>query len=323
MLPYTWVRTANTFVHNRCIAAITDTPAVRTMNTGLMLFSMLRHSDVLMYLVAIKSVYPHLGPSLITVLDDGSLTEVDRRLLQAHLLGIRFIHIREVNTEPCPKGGTWERLLSVIDLTDNHYVIQVDADIVALGPLDDVLDCIRDNRGFTLAGNPLAAVETVNETSARVRNLWGNPTSVQPAAESILDQMPDADGLRYIWGTSAFTGFPRGSGGREKACAFSGWMSGRLGPLWESWGSEQVTSNFLIANCPDPLVLPWPKYQCYEPPDYSVGTELNHFYGTYRFVGGAYRIHSRRAISILRDRSAGCGPVRGMRRRNAMRNGHQ
>ena len=304
MLPYTWVRTANTLVHNRCIAAIRDTPRVQAMDTGLMLFSMLRHSDVLMYLVAIKSVYSRLGPSLITVLDDGSLTKTDRELLRKHLSGIRFLHISAVNTESFQKGGTWERLLSVINLSDDYYVIQVDADIVALGSLDEVLGCIRDNRAFTLAGNPVAAVETAEGTSARVRNLWTSPDSVQPAAESILDQMPDAAKLRYIWGTSAFTGFPRGSGGLKKAYGFSEWMRGRLGPLWETWGSEQVTSNFLIANCPDPLVLPWQKYQCYEPPDYSVGTELNHFYGTYRFVGGAYRLHSRRAISMLRDRTA-------------------
>src|SRR5438046_5027391 len=163
MLPYTWVRTANTLVHNRCIAAIRDTPRVQAMDTGLMLFSMLRHSDVLMYLVAIKSVYSRLGPSLITILDDGSFTETDRELLQAHLSGIRFLHINTVNTERVPTGGTWERLLSIIDLTDDHYVIQVDADIVALGQLDEVLGCIRDNRAFTLAGNPVAAVETVQE----------------------------------------------------------------------------------------------------------------------------------------------------------------
>jgi hypothetical protein len=304
MLPYTWVKTANTFVHNRCITAVTDTPCIQAMNTGLMLFSMLRHSDVLMYLVAIKSVFARLGPGLITVLDDGSLTARDRALLQAHILGIRFLHINAVNTERFPKGGTWERLLSIVDLTNDYYVIQVDADIVALGRLDEVLGCIGDNRAFTLAGNPVALVETAEETSARVRNLWSSPNGVQPAAESILDQMPHAPRLRYIWGTSAFTGFPRGSGGRKKAYDFSKWMSGRLGPLWETWGSEQVTSNFLIANCPDPLVLPWQKYQCYEPPEYSVGTELNHFYGTYRFVGGAYRMHSRRAISMLRDRTA-------------------
>jgi len=275
------------------------------MDTGVMLFSMLRHSDVLMYLVAIKSVYSRLGPSLVTILDDGSLTKMDRELLQAHLSGIRFLHINAVDTESFPKGGTWERLLSILDLTNDHYVIQVDADIVALGQLEDVLGCIRENRAFTLAGNSVATVETVNETSARVRNLWTTPTSVQPAAESILDQMPDAAGLRYIWGTSAFAGFPQGSGGRERARKFSEWMRDRLGPLWETWGSEQVTSNFLIANCPDPVILPWEKYQCYEPPNYSVGIELNHFYGTYRFVGSAYRMHSRRAISRLRSRTAG------------------
>src|SRR3954451_2509214 len=157
MLPYTWVRTANTFIHNRCIAAITGTPRIQTIDTGLMLFSMLRHSDVLMYLVAIKSVYSSLGPGLITVLDDGSLTEMDRRLLQTHLGGIRFMSMDAVNTEGFPKGGTWERLLSVIDLSNAYFVIQVDADIVALGQLEDVSSCIRYNRAFTLAGNPVGA----------------------------------------------------------------------------------------------------------------------------------------------------------------------
>src|SRR4029453_14567836 len=196
MLPYTWVKTANTFVHNRCITAITDTPCIQAMNTGLMLFSMLRHSDVLMYLVAIKSVFARLGPGLITVLDDGSLTARDRALLQAHILGIRFLPFNAVNTERFPKRGTWERLVSIVDLTNDYYVIQVDADIVALGRLDEVLGCIGDNRAFTLAGNPVALVETAEETSARVRNLWSSPNGVQPAAESILDQMPHAPRLR-------------------------------------------------------------------------------------------------------------------------------
>ena len=302
LLPYRHRHRIVTFLHNRAIASIKETPPVRQeAAAGLMFLSMLRHTDVLMYLVAMKPIYRRLGPGLITIVNDGSLTIDDCDLLERHLGRTRFLRIEQIDTGCCPRGGTWERLLAILDHSREHYVIQVDADIVALGELREVADCIRRNRAFTLAGNPSASLETVGETSARVRRLWPGDPSIQPSAEQILDEMPDAASSRYIWGTSAFAGFPRGSGGRDRVSAFSTWMEGRLGRRWHHWGSEQVSSNFVIANAADPLVLPWSKYQCHEPPDYTVGTELNHFYGTFRFVNGTYRAHSRRAIAMLKN----------------------
>ncbi len=289
---------------------ILTSPPLRQDDTGLMFLSMLRHSDVLMYLVAIKPIYHRLGPGLITIIDDGSLSADDRQVLDSHLGGSRFLPISQIDTGYCPRGGTWERLMIVLDLSLERYVIQVDADIVALGDLNEVADCIRENRAFTLAGDQTALVEDVFGASARVKRIWADGAdSVQPIAEQHLHEMPGAARLRYIWGTSAFAGFPRGSGGRETASTFSVWMEGRLGQLWHDWGSEQVTSNFVIANASDPLVLPWNKYQCYQPPEFTLGTDLNHFYGTYRFVGGAYRAQSRCAVSMLHDRACCRGPA--------------
>ncbi|HVA15651.1 MAG TPA: hypothetical protein VNF99_20560 [Stellaceae bacterium] len=282
--------------HNRAIAEIARTPPLCASGPEPMFLSMLRHSDVLMYLLAIKSVYAQLGRGLITIVNDGSLTAADRRLLDHHLGRVRYLQIQDVDTTPCPRGGTWERLLAILDSARDHYLIQVDADIVALGDLAEVGECIRDNRAFTLGGDPSSRLESVGETSASARK--HRDPHVQLAAERLLDQMPGAGSLKYVRGCSAFAGFPRG-GNRSAIVAFSNWMEQRLGRQWHDWGSEQVASNFLIANCPDPLILPWPKYRSFFPGSELAGANLIHFFGTYRFMNGEYAAQSRRAIANL------------------------
>lgn len=298
VLPYRLSRWLATCHHNRAIEAIERTPPLRAAPSGLMLLSMLRHSDVRMYLVAIKSISARLGPAAITIVDDGSLTRDDRAVLDHHLGNFHYIPIDEVDTGVCPRGGTWERLVAILDLTRDYYVIQVDADIVALGDLAEVVECVRDNRAFALAGNRLSVLETAGETSARTLK-WGPIRHVQPTAEQIIGEMPGAGSLKYIWGSSAFAGFPRGTRGRRALSEFSMWMEGRLQRIWHEWGSEQVASNFVIANLPTPAILPWPKYQSYDPSYEVCDANLIHFIGTYRFVDGAYMQASRRAITTL------------------------
>jgi hypothetical protein len=299
VIPYRLRRWLATTRHNHAIAAIEQTPPIKQAKSGLMFLSMLQHVDVRMYLVAIKSVYVRIGPASITIIDDGSLTSEDRRLLHDHLGEIRYIPIGEINTSPFPKGGTWERLLSIIDLTRDQYVIQLDADIVCVGDLDEVVECIRENRGFTLAAGRTSTLETLAETSAVAKG-WGEANTIQVASEQILDEMPYASSMRYIRGCSAFAGFPRGSDGRDGLLAFSDWLEKRLGRRWHEWGSEQVASNFVVANCSEPLPLPWSKYQSYDIERGSADTaSLIHFYGTHRFEHGVYTAQSRRVIATL------------------------
>ena len=55
-----------------------------------------------------------------------------------------------------------------------------------------------------------------------------------------------------------FAGFAPSGEGRRIAEAFSREATALLGAeRWAQWGSEQVTSNFVIANQPDPLLLPY------------------------------------------------------------------
>ena len=42
-------------------------------------------------------------------------------------------------------------------------------------------------------------------------------------------------------------------------------MEAILGTSWFEWGSEQVASNFVVANSPNPIVLPLPTYSCFGP----------------------------------------------------------
>ena len=69
---------------------------------------------------------------------------------------------------------------------------------------------------------------------------------------------------------------------------------------WAEWGSEQVTSNFVIANEPNPLLLPYDRYLNFWNADLPGDARFAHFIGTYRFHRGAYAGATRKAISALK-----------------------
>jgi len=68
-------------------------------------------------------------------------------------------------------------------------------------------------------------------------------------------------------------------------------------------GSEQVTSNFLIANSGDPVLLPYAKYRNYWGDKVPDGTSFLHFVGTHRYSRMKYASYTRRAIDRLGQRS--------------------
>jgi hypothetical protein len=70
---------------------------------------------------------------------------------------------------------------------------------------------------------------------------------------------------------------------------------------WDEWGSEQVTTNLLIANLEGACPLPSPKYVSYwAHPDvpYNDASFL-HFIGPYRFANGYYLKQARNVIATL------------------------
>lgn len=273
---------------------ILRTPPVETVDAPLTVVSMVSHADVRMYLVAMKSLYRRLGRGKIVAIDDGSLLPEDKALLAEHLKGMRTVPLASLDTGRCPRGGTWERLLLIMDLSETDYVIQMDSDTVATGPLPEVLDCVAQNRAFTLGTRMGQRFVTFDEATAAVAAVPGG--HVQIESERSLAQLADADKRRYVRGSSGFAGFARGGFDRARVEAFSQEMVAQLGQRWTEWGTEQVTSNYVVANSPDAMVLPYPKYACFDLDMDPGEASFLHFIGTNRFDRGVYASYAHRIM---------------------------
>lgn len=253
----------------------------------LIVLSQLQHKDVLMYLAAIKSFARHVPPNAVHVVDDGSLTRKDRTLLVQHVPGVQFHALADCREPGLPTGGTWERLTAIARLSESHYVVQLDADTLTRGTIDEVAAAVRDNRAFTIGTWNDQEVETARERAEQTRARNTESAHVQILAEAHFDRLNETDGLKYIRGCSGFSGFPMGPGKLELMLNLSSQMQKLIGNKWNEWGSEQVMSNLVVANQPDALVLPHPDYtDCKKmQPDM---TRFIHFIGTCRFQDGRY-----------------------------------
>jgi len=290
---YRLVRGAGRLMFNAFARDILATRPLAMVPAPLVFLSQVCHRDVLPYLVAIKSLYRRIGEGEVVVIDDGSLDEVDKAGILWHLPLSSIMPLSAVDVGRCPRGGTWERLLAIVDRCAEAYVIQVDSDTVTAGDIPEVVEAWRANRSFTLGTDigqrmrPVAEIETFPAES------------ICCVAERALSRLPDADSLLYVHGSSGFAGFARGGCRRAAIEAFSDGMRALLGDRWDEWGSEQVASNVLVANTPDAIVLPYRRYACFEPWLDRNPRAFLHFYGTYRYRGGIYTAAARQAISAL------------------------
>jgi hypothetical protein len=276
---------------------VLDLPPLEIREAPLTFVSMVSHRDLVMYLVAIRSLYAQIGEGTITVIDDGSLTVGDIELLDRLLSGPQIIRADHVDTGACPRGGTWERLLHILDLSSSRYVIQMDSDTLTLAPLDEVVDAYRGNRCFTLTTREGARLATLDEASRVTQR--SESQHVQTVAESSLSKLQGFRKWRYVRGCSAFAGFGKGAFTRAQAERFSLQIMDLIGVKWREWGSEQVTSNFAIANSANPLLLPYPRYATYDPRLDAVESVFLHFIGTHRFQSNMYVRKSREVVSVL------------------------
>jgi len=262
---------------------------------------MLCHGEVVMYLLAIKSFCAQLGryPKVV-ILNDGTLTNSDYAILQTHIPGVRIVLISEVAPDRCPKGSCWERLLLIGDLVKDTYVVQLDSDTLTLKSIAEVTQCIEANRSFTLLGDgSYPDIETMQSACLRSKTNMG--IMVQAVCERSFDQLPESTTLKYVRGNAGFTGFAKGSIVREKIVWFSDLMRIIANDKWDEWGSEQVTSNLLIANSQDAHVLEFPKYLSYWAHaniPYQDASFI-HFIGPYRFSNGFYVSSARKVIATL------------------------
>jgi hypothetical protein len=293
-------------LHLRAARAVLATSPIVPTADRVVIFSMIGTRVLLPYLVAVKSLHARLGTGRIAILDDGSLTAADKAVLAHHLGDPEIRSIRDVDTGRCPQGGTWERLLTLLDLRADDYVIQLDSDTVTIGDVPEVRAAIEANHSFTLLGDPESdgvGVLALPEFAAR-RYPEGTPAGhihVQTAIEARFAGYPDAARHHYVRGCSGFTGFARGGpSGRAEAEAFSRGGEGLVGSeRWREWGTEQVASSFLLSNEPGMRPLPYARYLNYwnEPP--NADARFLHFVGTHRYSTAEYRRRTEQAIVAL------------------------
>lgn len=291
--------------HGHVAAAVLATPPLRPRDDGVVLLSMVGTAAVLPALVALKSLHAGLGRGRVALLDDGTLTAADRATLARHLGDPPITPIGAVDLGAVPAGGTWERLLHLLELRRDSYVLQVDSDTVTLGPLPEVAEAIDIGRDFMLRGE--AGVEFADLFELGERHRDADPhrpgLHVQDAAEAAMGRadLARVGARRYARGCSGFAGFASGGPGRDLAEAFSLEMDRLIGRAsWSRWGSEQVTSNLVVANGHDPLLLPYDRYCNYEDRPLPADVRFVHFIGTYRFCGTAYRDATRASIAASR-----------------------
>lgn len=301
-LPYRWRTRLAATRHDRVARAILETPPIVGSDDGLVLFSMMGTRVLLPYLVAVKSLWRQLGRGRVVILDDGTLTLDDKALLAYHCGNPEIFPISGVETGEFPKGGTWERFLTILDRRQDEYWIQLDSDTVTVGPVPEVAAAIEANRSFAFLGGTDAEIGAlpVGEIASTLYPAGPAEGHVQTRFESRLGQVDPAGGWRYIRGCSGFAGFAAGGEGRERARAFLAMLTGIVGPEDVTiWGTEQIASNFHLANEPDPVLLPSARYINYWGEEWAKDTAFIHFVGPYRYANNAYAAMTYEAIAAL------------------------
>lgn len=261
--------------------------------------SMISHSDIMPYLVAIKSFARYGSPRRVAVLCDDTVTAADRNILRLHIPHLELYAIAAFRRPEIPSGGCWERLLAVSELCKEQYVVQLDSDTVTTGEVGEVLNAVRRESGFLMG---VEADQQIGSLVDLKQKTEGNAPRlaalhVHDVAEFHLARLGLDPTLRYAVGWAAFSGFPQDDTMQHRMLDVVGRMRTAIGRRFDDWGSEMVTSNFLVTNSNSCRILPHPKY-C-TPSNGERAVTLWHFVGSIRYSDSRYTNVSRRAVRGL------------------------
>jgi hypothetical protein len=260
-----------------------------------------------MWLVAAKSWVRYRAPKGVWLLDDGSLTPSDRSVLESHVPGVTIVTRGDVPNDRCPKGLFFERILLIADLVPDGYVMQLDSDTITTSDPTEASACIEDRVCFTLGTNLVQDVVPILEAQRICAGHGWTSKQLQHEqvqSEMAFDQLSDPEHRRYVRANAAFAGFAQGSITRGDVETFSEEMEAILGDRWTAWGTEQVTSNYLIANQDDQRIFLEPRYAWHAPGHDLSEACFIHFIGTNRFDNGTYARLSRQVARELMGKTA-------------------
>lgn len=280
---------------NRMASEVLKTSPLNPGELPFTALSMVQQRDVVPYLVAIKSFAKFVPPQRIVIICDPSITNEDRATFRRHIPHVELRNAIEFRHSSIPAGGCWERLSAISEYLSSGYVVQLDADTVTTLPLPEVIAAVQKSAGFVLGEEKDQRPMTLAGTALNAKD-WSDQ-HVQSVAEKSMVQVLRQDAL-YIRGCAGFTGFPRNEMFREELFHFSKSMWNHLGTRWSEWGTEQVASNYLVANSTDVSILPFPKYST--PDDSSEQIAFHHYIGHVRYRNSMYTKAAAAAIALMK-----------------------
>lgn len=281
------------------VKKILRTPVLMVRTGGPVLLSMVHHRDVLSYLLAAKSFARFVAPCKVVIIADPSITAADRELLKQHIPDVCFRNAAEFHCIELPKGGTWERLTAICEYAQEYFVIQLDADTVATKPMPEVEQAIRENHAFLLGTEDVQQIQPCTEVAFVAKGRLAGNDHVQLVAESVLDRLSDQQQWKYVRACSGFAGFPKGAVSKEKLIEVSQEMSTLLRTRWSEWGTEQFSSNLVLASTEGAKILPHPKYCA--PHRANNDTAFRHFIGYVRHITPIYAMLAIQVAAELRS----------------------
>lgn len=288
----------NKLLFNRAARGVLATPPLARGTHDFTALSMVQHRDVLPYLVAIKSFARYTQPARVVLVADPTLDDADRAVLRQHVPHIEILDAAGFRRPALPVGGCWERLSAISVLNAETSVVQVDADTVTQGPLDEVVQAALSAASFVLRSEAGVEITTLDQAAENGRRLVAHSRHIQPTVESRMNELPGAAQWRYARGCAGFTGFGRGALDVGRLDALSSAMRALHGERWNEWGSEQVTSNLLAASAPGAFMLPHPRY-C-NADSQTPQTRLAHYIGYARYTSRAYEQQAAALVRALR-----------------------
>jgi hypothetical protein len=292
-------RARHRLAFEQAVKAVLGCSALTPGKQPFTLLSMVQAQDVLPYLVALLSFARRLNPQRVVVVCDPTMRAKDLNTLRSMVPHIELRPATDFRHAGLPIGGCWERLAAIAAYARQGYVIQLDADTVTLGPLDEVRAAVEAGTGFVMGERPAQSLTTqaAARDKAAAANWQAPGEHIQGLAEFLMPQAQFSDTL-YVRGCAAFAGFPRSPDLLPKLLDFSTRMRSLTGARWDEWGTEQVASNYLLANLAATVVLPFPAYGTPEPALPS-SVRLAHFIGSMRFETDQYARVTAQVLQVL------------------------
>lgn len=283
-------------VYFHLVKRIRYTPSISGLSDAapLVVLSMVRHRDIDMLLVALKSFARYVEINHFLIVTDSDVTSSDKDTLKQHLVKVKFVEASEMHCPEIPKGGTWERITAIAHACQNNYIIQIDADTITQTAPKEVIDCVVSNTAFTLGTSSGKYFQSYSEAMlvAKKQLELGNH-HVQILCESLLENIAD-NFKEYVRGCSGFAGFPKNSIDVDSIKIVSNAYKKMIGERWNEWGTEQFTSNLLISNTCKKKVLDTDDYNTAPNPDV-----FHHYIGTIRFANFNFIKNTIKTINEL------------------------